>query len=199
MLSRNLQQFVRCCRRRGATLVEVLIIVVVMGILGTLVIPAMAESGTLRVQAAVRSLVADITFIQGDALAYQTRRAMWFGKVPEWDEADQKWVFVDGNGYTVVEVRGSSVDLETDYLPDPEKPSLPFARDFSEERFGGAVIADVDFNDDVLLIFDELGGPVRNLTGPDPGSGGSLRINGPNSTFEVVVEPYTGRVRVTEL
>lgn len=185
-------------RPRGFTLIEVLIVVVLLGLAGALVIPSMTSTGVLRIQGAVRTLVADITFVQGDALAYQNRRAIWFGKVPKKNE-DGTWGFEDGNGYTVCEVRGAEIDLATDYLPDPEKPTEPLGRDFSKGDFGGALISDIDFNDEALLIFDELGGPVAELDGPDPGTGGSLVIRGMGAVFRVNVEAYTGRVTVTRL
>lgn len=184
--------------RRAFTLIEVLIVVVLLGLAAVLVIPSMTQTGVLRIQAAVRTLVADITFVQGDALAYQTRRAIWFGKVPVRDP-DGGWTFADGNGYTVCEVRGAEIDLATDFLPDPEAPTRPLGRDFDRGDFGGATLTAVDFNGADLLIFDELGGPVAELDGPDPGVGGSLRINGSGAKFVLSVEAYTGRVTVTRL
>ncbi|HVZ94173.1 MAG TPA: prepilin-type N-terminal cleavage/methylation domain-containing protein, partial [Phycisphaerales bacterium] len=130
-------------RPRGFTLVEVLIVVALLGIAGALVIPSMTQTGVLRVQAAVRTIVSDITFVQGDALAYQTRRAIWFGKVAR--QGAEGWEFVDGNGYTACEVRGASVDLSTDFLPDPENTSRPLSRDFSRPDYAGATISDPSF------------------------------------------------------
>ncbi|MFN9974149.1 MAG: Tfp pilus assembly protein FimT/FimU, partial [Phycisphaerae bacterium] len=56
-------------RRRGYTLVEVLIVVTVLGIAGAVAAPAFSQTGVLRVQAALRSIVADISEAQSDALA----------------------------------------------------------------------------------------------------------------------------------
>lgn len=71
--------------RGGYTLIELVITLALLGIAGTMVIPAMTQSGVLRTQAAVRTIVADITFLQGDALAYQERRAIWFNRYAEID------------------------------------------------------------------------------------------------------------------
>ena len=57
--------------RRAFTLIELLIVVVLLGIAGMLVVPAMGSVGVLRIQAAVRTLVSDLTFAQGDAIAQQ--------------------------------------------------------------------------------------------------------------------------------
>jgi prepilin-type N-terminal cleavage/methylation domain-containing protein len=182
---------------RGAfTLIELLLTITVLGIAGALVIPSMTQTGVLRVQAAVRTLVADITFVQADAIAFQSRRAIWFGKVPRKNPQSGVWEFVDGNGYTVAEVNGPNLDLTTDAMVNPDDQVSPFGRDFAAGAFGQAVIESPSFNSDTLLIFDELGGPVENLTGPEAGEGGSVRIVSPDSEFTITVAPITGRVSV---
>lgn len=184
--------------RRAFTLIEVMIVVVVLGIAGALVIPSMSQTGVLRVQAAVRTLVADITYVQGEAMAFQARRAIWFGKVPQWDKAQSKWVFVDGNGYTLAEVTGATLNLQTNAMMDPDHPHRPLGRNFDDPRFAGAVISSPLFNGSALLIFDELGGTVAELDGPDPGAGGSVIISGSGAIFRVDVQAYTGKVTVTK-
>ncbi|MCA9311519.1 MAG: prepilin-type N-terminal cleavage/methylation domain-containing protein [Phycisphaerales bacterium] len=184
----------RRARVRAFTLIELLITVAVLGLAGALVIPAMTSTGVLRVQSAVRTLVADMTYAQGDAMAFQARRAIWFGKVPR--RVNGNWTVVDGNGYVVAEVNGAELNLDTDVMFDPSDPSRPLGRDFDDDNYGGATITNVNFNDDVLLIFDEVGGPVAELDGPDPGNGGSLQVQGMDSTFIVTVLPFTGRITV---
>lgn len=192
----------RACRGRrrcptGFTLVELLLTVAILGIAGALVIPSMTQTGVLRVQAAVRTVVADIAFVQADAMAYQTRRAIWFNRVPRADGG--VWTYDVGNGYTVGEVSGASFDLATDALYHPDTPSRPFSRNFSEERFGGARINAVDFEGEELLIFDELGGPVADLTGPAVSVGGTINIQGQGVEYQIGVAPLTGRITIDEV
>lgn len=182
----------------GFTLIEVLIVVVVLGIAGALVIPSMSQTGVLRIQAAVRTMIADITYAQGEAMAFQARRAIWFGKVPRWDGTSKAWEFVDGNGYTMAEVTGPNLNLVTNAMMDPDNLSRPLGRNFDDARFGGAVISSPVFNSTALLIFDELGGTVADLDGPDPGTGGSVTISGSGAVFRVDVQAYTGKVTVTK-
>ncbi len=184
---------------RAFTLIEVLIVVVVLGVAGALVIPSMSSTGVLRVQAAVRTLVADMVFVQSDALAYQTRRVIWFGKVAVLDQDSGIWSFVDGNGYVIAQVNGPVVDLATDTMADPDNPNRPFSRDFDQGRYGAATIGDADFNNGTMLIFDELGGPIAELEGDNPGIGGRVQITGSGSVFRIDVAPYTGRITVTRL
>lgn len=172
-------------------------VVLLLGIAGALVIPSMTQTGGLRVQASVRTLVADITYLQGDAMAYQARRAVWFGKVARRDPASGNWTYVDGNGYVMAEVTGPALDLTTNAMIDPDHADRPLFRNFDDAEFGGASISDIGFNGGALLIFDDLGGPVKELDGPDPGEGGGVTVTGSGSVFRVDVQAYTGRVTVT--
>lgn len=193
---------VRDCAARGITLIEILIVVVLLGIAGTLVIPAMGEVNVLRIQSSLRAVVADLTFAQSDAMASQARRVVIFGKVAQYNQGTGAWDIVDGNGYTVFAPPpgAASVNLATDAMPDPAKGGFqPLSRDFDQNDWGGVVVQNINFNNGSTLIFDELGGPVLSLTSDDPGAGGSLQIVGPSATFQMNVEPYTGRISVIKL
>lgn len=161
--------------RRGYTLVEVLIVVTVMGIAGALVIPSMGGAGVLRVQSAVRAVVSDIAFAQSDALAFQTGRAVLF---PE-----------DVNGYSLIEVRGSSIDASTD---------LMYSNGFQNAQYGDAKIVSVSLagGNGRTLIFDELGSPVTTAGGSTPASNGTVVIEGSGQRYTLTIEGYTGRVSV---
>jgi general secretion pathway protein H len=187
---------------RGITLIEILIVVTLLGIAGTLVIPAMGQVNVLRIQSSLRAVVADLTFAQSDAMASQARRVVVFGKVAVYDPATLSWNIVDGNGYTVFAPPpgASTLNVATDAMPDPSRGGFePLSRNFDDDDFGGVTMQNINFNSTSYLIFDELGGPVVSLTSDDPGSGGSLEIAGPNATFRMEVEPYTGRITVTKL
>jgi len=197
---RRVQQ-VAASLHRGYTLVELLIVVAVLGLAGALVVPSMTQTHVLRIQAAVRTSVADITFMQSDALAYQSRRIMVFGQVARKNPSTDEWEVAPGNGYTIYAPApgASSIDLQNDVLWDPFNPDRPLTRDFTQDRFGGAEIMNTSFSVQDQLIFDELGGPVTSLTGDTPAPTGSFEIHGPNSTFEVMIEAYTGRVTVSKI
>ncbi|MFU8829703.1 MAG: prepilin-type N-terminal cleavage/methylation domain-containing protein [Phycisphaerales bacterium] len=183
---------------RAFTLVEVLVTVVVLSIATVLVIPSMGSTGVLRVQSAVRQTVADITFAQSDAMAYQSRRAIWFERVPV-DPYATPWTFTVGNGYTLAEINGPLLDLNTHAMFHPDDMAGPYARNFDLDRYGGARITSASFDGDALLIFDELGGPVKGLTTEDSSDGGFVEIVGGTNNqwaFRIHVAPMTGRVSV---
>jgi hypothetical protein len=50
----------------------------VLGISAAMLIPSMSQTGVLRVQAAVRTVISDIVFAQSDAVAFQQKRAIVF-------------------------------------------------------------------------------------------------------------------------
>lgn len=166
-----------CTARRGYTLIELLIVVALLGLAAALVIPQVGSTNVLRVESVVRSIVASITVAQSEALATQERRAIVF------DTA--------GNHYTIYRVRGNTIEPE-DMI---ERVQL-----FATGTTGlvGQIEAP-SFNSSNVLVFDELGGPVRDLTSTQPADRGTVRVTGFGSAYEIEVEAYTGRVRVTRL
>lgn len=189
--------------RAGITLIEVLITVTVMGIAGALVIPAMNQVDVLRAQAAVRTLVADITFAQADAAATQERRVILFGAVGR-TNADGDWEIGPGAGYSLMAppFGANQVSLLFDGMDDPTNPGTTISRDFTSDTLGGGELINVAFDCDPqqgyqALIFDEFGGPVQDLTSDTPSDGGSLLLQGARAEYRIDVQPITGRVVVT--
>ncbi len=173
-------------RRDGYTLVEMLLVILILGIAGALVIPHTSQAHVLRIHAAVRTVVSDITYAQTDALAYQQRRAVIF------DE--------EANTYTVAEVTVSSGgDVTYTPLFYAGGPSGQHVVDFNTGQFDGARIRAIDFDGDAILVFDEIGAPVLEAATDAAASLGTLYIEGPMSVFRIDVMPYTGQVVVQEV
>lgn len=172
--------------RRAYTLVEMLLVIIILGIAGAMVIPHTGQAQVLRIHAAVRTLVSDITFAQTDALAYQQRRAVVF------DE--------EANSYTVAEVIVSSGG-EVSFIPLYQSGGMngEYVVDFDVGAFNGARMWFPDFEGGNALIFDEIGAPVADGASDDPAGLGSIYIAGSDSVFRVDVLPYTGQVKVEKV
>jgi Tfp pilus assembly protein FimT len=168
--------------RHGLTLVEV----VILGIAGAMVIPAMGTTGILRVQGAIRTVVADITFAQSDAMAFQQGRAVMFDTT--------------GNLYRVVQVVNGGVDA-ANTMYDGTSAGKRMVMSFNTGDLGGARITQASFNGSgANLIFDDMGTPVTDASGNTPSTGGAIRIESEgNTVHDIIVEAYTGRVTVRRI
>ncbi|MFA9480195.1 Tfp pilus assembly protein FimT/FimU [Phycisphaerales bacterium AB-hyl4] len=161
--------------RRGYTLIEVLVVVVVLGIVAAIVVPQMLQAGTLGVQAAARMIIADILYAQNDAVAHQAERRVVFD--------------VEGNRYMVTDASGET--LSTPWRGSGDRFVVDFSRD---KRFAGVRLTEVDFADETTLAFDEMGGEA----GDNP-SGGHIIIEFNEERFRIEVAPYTARVTISKL
>jgi prepilin-type N-terminal cleavage/methylation domain-containing protein len=164
--------------RTGYTLIEVLLVIVLLGLASALVVPSLGTTDVLRVQAAVRTIVSDLNYAQSDALARQRGRAIVFNTT--------------ANSYSIVEVRGATLNPTTDTIYTVE---LGNTRKFNDAKLVSATF-DAGGN---TLVYDELGGPVVAPGSTTPGNGGTIVVSGSRSVFNIVVEPYTGRVTVTRV
>jgi len=170
--------------RRAFTLIEILIVVTLMGIAATMLIPNMSNAVSFETEAVVRQVVADLSFAQSDAMAYQSARRVLFAET--------------GTGYRIL---ASPFDPENDVLYDPisdggsDKYIIDFAAD---ARFRMVSIESVDFDGgNNFITYDAIGGPIN---GENTASiGGSLIVNGSDGRFQIHVSGFTGRVSVEKL
>lgn len=172
--------------RAGYTLLELMVVLVLMGIAAALVVPNVQGSESIRIQTAVRAIAADIMYAQSDALAYQARRAVVF------DAAS--------NSYWIAEVTSDELDFDTDAMYKIDGPDQRFLVDVDITSGNAAQLVSADFDDDAILVFDELGGPVAGLDSDAPSAGGEIVLSGEDGTaYRLNVEPYTGRVTVQRI
>jgi prepilin-type N-terminal cleavage/methylation domain-containing protein len=183
-------------RRGGYTLIELIIVIAILGIAGAVLVPHLVGRDILAAQAAVRLVIADLSFAQSDALAHQGYRRVQF--------------YDDGRGYCILDVDETTYD---DSFTDPDDPpgeyvQDPLARgaddgryivDFTEnEDFEGISIESVSLDGgNAHLVYDPLGGTVTN--GLVPGTGGTIVLASPNVRYEITIAPFTGKLTVREL
>jgi prepilin-type N-terminal cleavage/methylation domain-containing protein len=179
--------------RRGYTLIEVLIVVTILGLAGSLLVPYLSSKGDFDTQSAVRTLIADISFAQSDALANQGFRSIYF--------------YPDGTGWCLVRATedavGSEFDPATaDYVYDPLASNaergayIVNLRD--RQAFSSVRVTSVDLDGGKrVMTFDELGGTIAS--GGIPGTGGKVILTSPQASYQLDIAPVTGKVRVTRL
>ncbi len=165
---------------RAYTLIEVLIVVTVLGIMGAMVIPQVASADSLRTRAAVRAVIADITYLQSEAMAFQRGRAMVFD--------------IDSNSTIGLEVNGPDLDLENDVLFEPSRPTGRFELNLADATFGLSRLDFVNIDGGNVLIFDEMGAPVTTPQGNAPSTGGLIVIEGPVDSYWLRIDGFTGHV-----
>jgi len=142
--------------RKGYTLIEVLIVVTILGLAGALLVPYLSSKGDFDTQAAVRTLIADITFAQSDALANQGFRSVYF--------------YPDGTGWCLVRASEDSLGDEfdpatADYVYDPlasnSEAGAYVVNLRDRQQFSSVRVYSVNLDSGKrVLTFDELGGTV---------------------------------------
>ena len=163
---------------RAYTLIEVLVVVTVLGIAAALVVPSFGQTGVLRVQGAIRTIVADIAIAQSDAIAFQKGRAIVFHNDPS------------GPWYTVCEVNGPNIDENLDRIRSQQ---------LGGGEFGYSTFDHLNLGTNNMIVLDELGGPVTAPQGTTPAPAQSFEIVGSEQRFRINIEAYTGKVTVDSL
>ncbi len=191
--------------RSGYTLIELLITIAILGISGAILIPQIGNLSALEAQAAVRTIIADLSFAQSDALANQEFRRVHF--------------YSDGRGYCLIRVADSDffkafdysdaapVADAPEYIIDPlggagllERYHMNFVTD---TRFQQVIIESVVIDGTPLLpngsdiTFDSLGGTVQS---PNiPGIGGKIVVSSMDERYEISIAPFTGKLTVKRI
>ncbi len=179
--------------RRGYTLLEAIILMVILGIAAALLIPHLANRGDTEIQAAARQLVADISWAQCDAVASQGYRRLHF--------------YDDGRGWCLVNVTDATFNdvfdpATADYAEDPwrtRRGGGDFKIDFdADERFLSVAVSDVTVAEGGREItFDRLGGTV---SAPGLGAGAaSVTLSDGTNNWKLDIAPVTGRVVVARV
>jgi len=151
---------------RAFTLVEVLVVVAILGIVGSAVVPQVLSSDGLVAQAATRSIVADITYAQNEAIAERSNIKVRF------EPAENRYVLLEADDEVLI-TRTQGGERKVDFDEN--------------SRFRGVELTEAELGDDQTLIFDDLG---------SPDSEGTIRLRFNDKLYRIDIAPFTGRVTV---
>ena len=152
----------------GFTLVELLIVVVIIGIAAMISIPIMSSGGNMQLSSAANMIVADLEYAKSIAITRQEEFTVFF------DSNNDSYEVQDANGVVILH-------------PVSKRP---YRIDFPTSQRMSLVGIDVP---SFTVTFDSLG---------SPSSGGvvglSLKGSGGGTIIQVIVEPVTGFVSISE-
>ena len=182
---------------RGYTLIELVVVVAMLGLAGALLVPRLVDADTFSVQAAARTLIADLTFAQNDAWASQGVRRVQFLR-----DSNNQLV-----GYAIL-----APDPENSYDQtfDPDTAQyLPHATsvgtggfhivDFEQDsRFSGVEIESADFEGRDWIAFDGMGGPIGPAYEPST-TGGEIRLRGESGAYLIRLSGFTGKITLQRI
>jgi len=186
---------VRTPAARSYTLIELIMVMAVLALAAAMLVPQLVGRDSLTVQAAIRMLIADLSFAQTDALANQEFRRVVF--------------YDDGAGYCILRVPTAGwvtpadlSDPSVDYVYDPLGHQGQYIVNFFEDdRFEGVEITDADIDGTTLadqpeITYDQLGGTVK---GAAPGTGGYVEMSFGDQSYRIDITAFTGKLTVTKL
>lgn len=163
---------------RGAfTLIELLVVIIILGIASVVVVPMLANTDDLKLNAATRQLVAALLYAQTNAISTQKSHQIVFNTGTNSYEVQQQ---NPDSSFTIIKHPVAKTDYRIDFDTEPGLKNV--------------VVNSADFDSTSTVRFDRLGAPYNG--NGNALTDGSVTIAVPNLSSTITIEPVTGRIRL---
>ncbi|MEJ5259435.1 MAG: prepilin-type N-terminal cleavage/methylation domain-containing protein [Anaerohalosphaeraceae bacterium] len=162
--------------RRGFTLIEIVVVLVILSITALLAVPVFGTAADMQVRAAADKIAADLDYAKGLAVTRQKTYTVVFFPLEE--------------RYQVQDAAGT-------VLPHPLRSGRQFVENFSVDRRTKKVdVVSTTFSGDAVT-FDYLGTPYSGTdTANRLNEAGWITIQADSFVLYVKIEPVTGYISV---
>ncbi|MGE5611625.1 MAG: Tfp pilus assembly protein FimT/FimU [Bacillota bacterium] len=176
--------------RRGFTLAEILVVVVILGIAGGIIVPQIGTRDDRRAQAAARSLIADLIYAQNLAITSQDNHLVMFST----SASPQRYMIVKSSDMSVVQHPMN----RTPYIINFGANGTSAMKNIT---LVSANIKGTSGSSYTTIGFDELGTPLaRSSAGTtEPMASGAIVVRCGQFSMEIDIEPFTGQISVKAL
>jgi general secretion pathway protein H len=180
--------------RRGFTLVEILMVVVILGIASAVIVPQIGTRSDLKARAAARMVIADLIYAQNMAIATQKMHYVKFdagnNRYTIYDDAP-----LDASNIINHPVNKSAYTVQFGAAGGARYADL--ALDSAGTVFNGISVSHRPAD---TICFDELGTPfvyrADQVTKTDEMLDGAVRVKSGTFTLTVQVQRYTGEISI---
>lgn len=165
--------------RRGLTLIEIIMVVVIIGIASFLAIPMLSGAADMQARSAANQIAADLDYAKSMAMTHQQNYTLVFDKV--------------NDSYQIQDASGTVIE-------NPLRPGTDYVVSFSNNRNLNQVdITNTNFDSDVsdAITFDYLGSPYSGTNNSSALNSGQITVQAGEFTLTVDVEPVTGYVTIS--
>jgi prepilin-type N-terminal cleavage/methylation domain-containing protein len=157
--------------RKGFTLIELVMVMVIIAILAAWSIPRLDSLYSIKLSGAIKKAMSDIRYVQQLAVSRHTNTRIVFNKTTDVYVAEEEFPF-GNNTWISIKSPFTRSDLAVNYTADPQ--------------YRGINITNASFNSSNILQFKWQG---------EPASGGRVDFEYKQNTNSILVENITGIVR----
>jgi prepilin-type N-terminal cleavage/methylation domain-containing protein len=159
------------CRKRGFTLIEIIIVIVILAIAAMTALPMLSSASSVQIRSAANLIASDLEYAKSMAISRGQNYSVVFNE--------------SGNSYQIEDHTGTIIQ-------HPVKKGFLYEMDFSNDsRLGKVDITNINFDGASFVEFDCLGSPV------DLDNVGTITLNADGSTAAISVEPVTGYISIS--